>query len=41
MPTIFEPKDLPVTEKNGANIATLANRAMLGTTCPASRADYA
>ena len=31
MPTIFEPKDLPVTEKNGANIATLANRAMLGT----------
>ena len=30
MPTIFEPKDLPVTEKNGANIATLANRAMLG-----------
>lgn len=31
MPTIFEPKDLPVTEKDGANIATLANRAMLGT----------
>src|SRR3972149_2487721 len=31
MPTIFEPKDLPVTEKNGANIATLANNAMLGT----------
>jgi len=30
MPTIFEPKDLPVTEKNSANIATLANRAMLG-----------
>jgi len=31
MPTIFEAKDLPVTEKNGVNIATLANRAMLGT----------
>ncbi len=31
MPTIFEPKDLPVTEKSGVNIATLANRAMLGT----------
>lgn len=31
MPTIFEPKDLPATEKHGANIATLANRAMLGT----------
>ena len=31
MPTIFEPNDLPVTEKNGANIATLANSAMLGT----------
>lgn len=31
MPIIFEPKDLPVTEKNGVNIATLANRAMLGT----------
>jgi quercetin dioxygenase-like cupin family protein len=31
MPTIFEPKDLPVTEKNGANIATLANNALLGT----------
>lgn len=30
MPTIFEPKDLPVSEKHGANIATLANRAMLG-----------
>ena len=30
MPTIFQPKDLPVTEKNGVNIATLANRAMLG-----------
>jgi len=31
MPTIFEAKDLPVTERNGVNIATLANRAMLGT----------
>lgn len=31
MPTIFESPDLPVTEKNGINIATLANRAMLGT----------
>ncbi|RJP48120.1 MAG: hypothetical protein C4586_09690 [Anaerolineaceae bacterium] len=31
MPTIFEPGDLPVTEKNGVNIATLANHAMLGT----------
>lgn len=31
MPTIFEPKDLPVTEKNGVNVATLANQAMLGT----------
>ena len=31
MPTIFEPQNLPVTEKNGLNIATLANRAMLGT----------
>jgi len=31
MPTIFEPKDLPVTQRNGAKIATLANRAMLGT----------
>jgi len=31
MPTIFEPKDLPVTEKHGANITTLANSAMLGT----------
>lgn len=31
MPTIFDPKDLPVTEKNGAKIATLANQAMLGT----------
>jgi uncharacterized RmlC-like cupin family protein len=31
MPTIFEPKDLQVTEKNGVNIATLANHAMLGT----------
>lgn len=31
MPTIFEPKDLPVTEQNGVNITTLANEAMLGT----------
>lgn len=31
MPTIFEPKDLPVTEKAGLNITTLANQAMLGT----------
>jgi redox-sensitive bicupin YhaK (pirin superfamily) len=31
MPTIFEPKDLPVTEMNDVNITTLANRAMLGT----------
>lgn len=30
MPTIFESKDLPVTEKNGVNITTLANNAMLG-----------
>ena len=31
MPTIIEPKDLPVTEKDGVNVATLANQAMLGT----------
>lgn len=31
MPMVFESKDLPVTEKNGANITTLANTAMLGT----------
>ena len=31
MPTIFEPKDLPVAEKSGVNITTLANQAMLGT----------
>jgi len=31
MPTIFEPKDLPVSDRNGVNIATLANHAMLGT----------
>ena len=31
MPTIFEPKDLHVIEKNGASIATLANQAILGT----------
>jgi mannose-6-phosphate isomerase-like protein (cupin superfamily) len=31
MPTIFDPKDFPVIEKNGANTATLANQAILGT----------
>jgi quercetin dioxygenase-like cupin family protein len=31
MPTIFETKELPVTEKNGVKIATLANQTMLGT----------
>lgn len=31
MPTIFEPRDLPVTEKNGATVLTLADQAMLGT----------
>jgi len=31
MPTIFGPKDLPVTRKNGGRIAALANHAMLGT----------
>lgn len=31
MPTIFEPKDLPVREQNGATYKTLANAAMLGT----------
>ena len=31
MPTIFEPKDLPVIKKNGANIVTLANKSTLGT----------
>ena len=31
MPTIFEPKDLPIDEKTGVKIATLANQAMLGT----------
>ncbi|HEX9837990.1 MAG TPA: hypothetical protein VGA72_01515 [Anaerolineales bacterium] len=31
MPTIFEPKDVPVTKKNGTRIAELANSAMLGT----------
>ena len=31
MPTIFEPKDLPLDEKTGVKIATLANQAMLGT----------
>lgn len=31
MPTIFERKNLPVAEKRGVNITTLANQAMLGT----------
>ena len=31
MPTIFEPKDLPLDKKTGVKIATLANQAMLGT----------
>lgn len=31
MPTIFEPKDLPIAEKRSVNITTLANQAMLGT----------
>lgn len=31
MPTIFEPKDLPIDEKTGMKIATLANQPMLGT----------
>lgn len=31
MPTIFEPQDLSVTEKDGENVAALANQAMLGT----------
>jgi len=31
MPTIFNPKDLPLDEKTGVKIATLANQAMLGT----------
>ena len=31
MPTIFETKDLPIDEKTGVKIATLANQAMLGT----------
>jgi len=31
MPTIFEPKDLPITEKHGVGVATLANQTMLGT----------
>ena len=30
MPTIFEPNDLPVRNKNGATYTTLANAAMLG-----------
>ena len=31
MPTIFDPKDLPIDKKTGVKIATLANQAMLGT----------
>ncbi len=31
MPTIFEPNDMPVIKKNGANIAVLANKDMLRT----------
>ena len=31
MSTIFESKDLPLDEKTGVKIATLANQAMLGT----------
>jgi hypothetical protein len=31
MPTIYDPKDFSVIKKNGVNIATLANQAMLGT----------
>jgi quercetin dioxygenase-like cupin family protein len=31
MPTIFDPKDLPVNKRGGAKIVTLANQAMLGT----------
>jgi len=31
MPTIFEPKELSVTEKTGVNVTILANRGMLGT----------
>jgi mannose-6-phosphate isomerase-like protein (cupin superfamily) len=30
MPTIFEPNDLPVRNKDGATYTTLANAAMLG-----------
>jgi hypothetical protein len=30
MPTIFEPKDLPMDEKTGMRIATLADQALLG-----------
>lgn len=30
MPTIFEPKDLPIDEKPGVKITTLANQTMLG-----------
>jgi len=31
MPTILESKDLPIDEKTGVKIATLASQAMLGT----------
>lgn len=31
MPTVFEPTDLPAIERNGVNVTTLANQAMLGT----------
>jgi quercetin dioxygenase-like cupin family protein len=31
MPTIFEPKDLSVTQQNGLSLTTLADAAMLGT----------
>ena len=31
MPKIFEPKDLPALRRNNADIATLADRVMLGT----------
>ena len=30
MPTIIESRDLPLIRKNGANVAVLANTAMLG-----------
>ena len=31
MPTIFEPKDLPLTQQNGLSLTTLADTSMLGT----------